>query len=334
MRIGVAGVGRIGALHAATLRSVPAVRDLVVADADADRGKAVAAELCAEYAADTDALLASGLDGIVIATATSSHAELITASVRAGVPVFCEKPVAGDVAGSRAVCDAVDAADVPVQVGFQRRFDRPYAALRVAVASGRLGFVHTLRATTLDPGPPPAAYIRTSGGIFRDCSVHDFDIIRWVTGREVIEVVARGTNHGAPFFADAGDVDSAAAMLTLDDRSFALVSATRYNGAGYDVRLEVLGERGSIAAGLDDRVPLASADSRVSFPPCPAWTGFLQRFAAAYVAELTAFTEVVAGTREVPCTVHDGLEAFLIAEACERSRASGLAVPMAQVRGR
>jgi myo-inositol 2-dehydrogenase/D-chiro-inositol 1-dehydrogenase len=189
-----------------------------------------------------------------------------------------------------------------------------------------------VRATTLDPAPPPAEYIPRSGGLFRDCGVHDFDIIRWVTGREIAEVYAFGVNRGAPFFAEAGDVDTASAMLTLDDGTIALVSAARYNAAGYDVRLEVLGAKDGVVVGLDERVPLTSAEPGVRWPSGPAYPGFLERFRPAYVRELEIFTSVAAGREENPCSAVDALEAFYIAEACEISRHEHRPVSLNEIR--
>jgi myo-inositol 2-dehydrogenase/D-chiro-inositol 1-dehydrogenase len=230
------------------------------------------------------------------------------------------------------VLDRIAGSTVPVQIGFQRRFDAGYTAAREAVLGGELGWVHTVRATTMDPAPPPASYVPTSGGFFRDCSVHDFDAIRWVTGREVAEVYAVGANRGADFFRAAGDVDTAAALLTLDDGTLGLVSGTRYNAAGYDVRLEVLGSLGDLVAGLDDRVPLSSAEPGVTWPAGPAYPGFLERFRAAYRAELAVFLDVAAGRVPSPCTVTDALAAFRVAEACELSRREHRPVALWEVR--
>ncbi len=332
MRIGVAGVGRIGAFHARTLKGIDEVDSLVLADAIADRAADVAAELGVEQVTAPNDLFAAGIDGLVIAAATDAHAALILGSVDAGVPVFCEKPVAPDAAGTRAVLDKVRGSAVPVQIGFQRRFDAGFSAARAAVASGELGWVHTLRAGTLDPAPPPPEYVAASGGFFRDCSVHDFDAVRWVTGHGIAEVYALGANRGAAFFREAGDVDTAAALLTLTDGSFAHVAGTRYNAAGYDVRLEVLGSEQSISVGLDERLPLRSAEPGVTFPGGPPYPAFMQRFQAAYVAELTNFAAIVAGTAQPSCTVADALEAFLIAEACELSRAEHRPVRVDEVR--
>ena len=332
MRIGLAGAGRIGAFHAGILSGLPAVDSVVVADADAARAGEVAGRLHLEAADSPRDLLGLGLDALVIAAPTRAHPELIVAGTESGLPVFCEKPVAPDIDGTREVIKRVGDAAGAVQIGFQRRFDAGYRAAREAVQSGSLGWVHTLRATTLDPAPPAAAYIETSGGLFRDCAVHDFDVIRWVTGREVREVYAVGTNRGADFFRAAGDVDTMAATLTLDDDSLAVVSSARYNGAGYDVRLEVLGSRDSICAGLDDRLPLRSAEPGATFPSSPGYPNFTDRFADAYRAELAAFLEFAEHGGHSPAAMSDALEAFYIAEACERSRARHEPVAVAEVR--
>jgi myo-inositol 2-dehydrogenase/D-chiro-inositol 1-dehydrogenase len=332
MRLGLAGTGRIGASHAETLRRLPEVASVVVADVDAERALATATKLGVEHVGDVDALFGAGIDGLVVTAATDAHPELIIRSVAAGLPVFCEKPVAADLAGTFAVLDHIAGSPVPVQIGFQRRFDPGYAAARAAVAAGDLGWVHTLRANTLDPAPPPAEYVPHSGGIFRDCGVHDFDIIRWVSGREVTEVYATGVNRGERFFADAGDVDTASVSLTLDDDTLAVVSLTRYNAAGYDVRLEVLGAVGSLVVGMDDRMPLRSAEPGVAALPGPAHPGFMERFRPAYAAELAAFAEVVAGRLDNPCPAREALEAFYVAEACELSRREHRPVTLAEVR--
>ncbi|HEY3748206.1 MAG TPA: Gfo/Idh/MocA family oxidoreductase [Pseudonocardiaceae bacterium] len=332
MRIGLVGTGRIGAFHARTLGTLDQVDAVVVTDADPLRAKQTADTLGLEFAPDVEALFGAGLDGVVIAAATAAHPDLILRAVAAGLPVFCEKPVATDIDGTLLVLERMEGSDVPVQIGFQRRFDAGYTAAREAVRAGQLGWVHTLRATTMDPAPPPAEYIATSGGFFRDCSVHDFDAIRWVTGHEVVEVYAVGANRGADFFRAAGDVDTAAALLTMDDGTVALVSGTRYNAAGYDVRLEVLGSAGDMAAGLDERLPLRSAEPGISWPVGPAYPGFMERFQAAYEAELATFVAVATGRIASPCTVVDALEAFYVAEACETSRRAHRPVPLAEIR--
>src|SRR3954468_2086401 len=208
MRIGLIGLGRIGAFHAETLSRLPSVTSLVVTDAVPAAARAVAERLDVEIAGSPEKLLAAAVDGVVIAAATDAHPDLLIAAADAGLPVFCEKPVARTMSEGVAVARRVAATGVPVQIGSPRRFDAGFTAARAAVASGELGWLHTVRSTTLDPAPPPPAYVAASGGIFRDCSVHDFDAVRWVTGQEVVEVYATGGNRGAAVFRDHDDVDT------------------------------------------------------------------------------------------------------------------------------
>jgi myo-inositol 2-dehydrogenase/D-chiro-inositol 1-dehydrogenase len=329
MRLGLIGLGRIGAFHAETLTGLGV--DLVVNDAVPAVTERVAAKFGAAPMGSPAAVLASGIDGLVIAAATDAHPQLILAGVEAGLPVFCEKPVARGAAEAAEVLR--HCAGARVQIGFNRRFDAAIQAARDAVRSGELGWLHTVRSTTMDPAPPPAGYLAGSGGIFRDCSVHDFDTIRYVTGREVSEVYATGSARGADVFAATGDVSTAAATLTLDDGTLAVVSNTRYNGRGYDVRLELHGSADSIAVGLEDKLPLRSVEPGVTFPAGPPHTFFMDRFTAAYRRELAAFTELVAGTRESPCTVADAVEAGWIAEACTLSLHEHRPVRMSAIRG-
>lgn len=333
MRIGLIGAGRIGAVHADTLAHLDTVSALVIADAEAERAAKLAGDVGARAAPGVSALFEGPerVDGVVVAAGTAAHAELIVAAADAGLPVFCEKPIASDVTGTRAVLDHVARTGVPLHVGFQRRFDPGYRRLRDAVRGGELGRLHTLRGCTCDPSPPPAGYIATSGGLFRDCAVHDFDAIRWITGRPVLGVYAIGTDGGEAFFAEAGDVDTAAAVLTLEDGILATVTATRYNGAGYDVRLEASGSKTTLVAGLDRHSPLVSADDTAAGPDGSPYDGFIARFHDAYVAELAAFVEVVAGKRDSPCSGEEALEAFLVAEAAERSRLLGRPVAIEEV---
>jgi myo-inositol 2-dehydrogenase / D-chiro-inositol 1-dehydrogenase len=319
MRIGLIGVGRIGAFHAQTLTGLPVVDELIVTDAVPELAKQIGHRFDVTVAAEPADVLAAGVHGIVIASSTATHPDLIRACARAGIPTFCEKPVAALSREAVALRDELEGYATPIQIGFPRRFDDGYRAARDEVASGTLGYVHTVRSTTLDPAPPPEAYIWGSGGIFHDCAIHDFDSIRYVTGQEVVEVYATGTNQGVSYIEAAGDAESATSILTLSGGTSAVVSNSRSNGRGHDVRLEVMGSKDSVAAGLDDRLPLRSADPGVSFPSGTPWNFFMDRFADAFRNELIAFTELVAGTRPSPCTLHDGVEASLVAEAATRS---------------
>ncbi|MBO2455497.1 Gfo/Idh/MocA family oxidoreductase [Actinomadura barringtoniae] len=314
------------------------------------RASGTAGSLAPVSAAESvDALFGAGLDGVVIAAATNAHAELVGRAIDAGISVFCEKPLASDVDGTfQTVCRAA-AAGIAVQVGFQRRFDVGYQAAREAVQSGRLGWLHTVRSCSFDPSPPPPGYVPTSGGLFRDCVIHDLDSIRYVTGREVVRVMAMGGNKGDEIFRECGDVDTGTALLTLDDGTLCTASATRYNAAGYDVRLEVFGSKDSLVAGLDDRTPISAVPERSAldprntpylsrgdeppYPPRnPPYSGFLERFAAAYDAELRAFVDMLAGHRANPCPPEEALEACYLAEACELSKVEGRVVELEEVR--
>jgi myo-inositol 2-dehydrogenase/D-chiro-inositol 1-dehydrogenase len=321
--VGLVGAGRIGAMHARHLAALPGVQRLTIADADARLSHRVADELAVGHADGVTGLLAAGIDALVIAAATPAHPSLIAAAVDAGIPVLCEKPVASDVASSLPVLAHIRAAGGVVQIGHQRRFDRGYLEARRAYRAGELGWIHSLRAVTCDAAPPPVAFLATSGGLFRDVSVHDFDVISWLTGRRIVEVYARGSNNGDPAIGDVGDVDTALAVCTLDDGTMATVTASRYNGAGHDVRLEIQGSRSSVMVGLDDHAALRSAEPGVAFPTGRPHATFAERFAEAYRDELRAFLELVRGERDNPCTPEEAVAASVVADAAQESLASG-----------
>ncbi|WAX77187.1 Gfo/Idh/MocA family protein [Streptomyces sp. KMM 9044] len=334
MRIGVIGTGRIGTIHAHTLSRHRDVGSLILTDADPARAQALAHRLGETAAPGVDEIYTWGVDALVITTATSAHAELIGRAARSGLPVFCEKPIALDLAGTLQAVAEVEAAGTVLQMGFQRRFDPGYTGAREAVRSGRLGRLHTVRAMSSDPEPPPAGYLPQSGGLYRDTLIHDFDIVRWVTGREIVDVYAAGSDAGPAMFREADDVDTGAALLTLEDGTLAVLTATRMNGAGYDVRMELAGERDQIVVGLDDRTPIASTEP--TGPPAAdkPWTGFLERFGPAYEAELNGFVEVVRGERANPCDGREALQALRVAEACELSRRERRPVRLMEIAGR
>ncbi|MGW0762265.1 Gfo/Idh/MocA family protein [Streptomyces sp. NPDC002814] len=333
MRIGVIGTGRIGAIHANTLSRHREVGSLILTDANRERAQDLAQRLGETAAPGVDEIFRWGVDAVVITTATSAHAELIGRAARSGLPVFCEKPIALDVPGTVQAITEVETAGTVLQMGFQRRFDAGYAGAREAVRSGRLGRLHTVRALTSDQTPPPAAYLPQSGGLYRDTLIHDFDVLRWVTGHEVVDVYAAGSDAGPAMFRQAGDIDTAAAVLTLDDGTLATATATRLNGAGYDVRMELAGELDQVVVGLDDRTPIASTEP--TGPPAAdkPWTGFLERFGPAYEAELAAFIEVVRGERANPCDGREALQSLRIAEACDVSRRERRPVRLAEIPG-
>lgn len=334
VRLGIIGTGRIGSVHLDLLSRMPDIGSLVVTDVDLAKARASAARTGAEVAEDVDHLLAAGLDGVLVASATESHPELVARSVEAGLPVLCEKPIALDIPTALRVVERTEADGGRVQVGFHRRFDPGFQRAREAVASGRLGWLHTVRGVSLDPGPPSPAYVAESGGYFRDSFIHDFDLVRWITGLDVVEVYALGANRGERYFREAGDIDTGAVLLTLADATVAQLAGTRYNGPGYDVRLELLGSRANLAVGLDDRTPLDCSASGASWPAGPACATFLDRYRDAYRNELRGFIDLVADRTPSRCTVREALEALIVAEACDVSRREHRPVGLAEIRAR
>ncbi len=317
--LGVIGLGRIGAFHTETLSGLDGLDGLVITDERSDVAEAVAAKHGVKAVATVDELLSSGVDGVVVAAATPAHAELTLAAVERGIPTFCEKPIASTAAESARVAEVILKSGVPVQVGYQRRFDAAFAAAKRAVDDGSLGILHTVRSTTMDPAPPPMDYIKGSGGIFRDCAVHDFDVLNWITGQRAVEVYATGTVQGDPLFTEYDDVDTAAVIVKFDGGALGVVSAARYNARGYDCRLEIHGFDDSVAAGWDQGVPLRNTDSRNDFPTGPSHHFFMDRFTEAFRTELAAFVGVTKGEAIPGATVADAVEVAWLAEAATES---------------
>lgn len=330
MRIGIIGVGRIGAYHAQILRGLPDVGAVVLTDMDTTRAAQTAAELGLEFAT-LDQLL-DDVEAVVIAAATSAHADLIHRATNAGLPTFCEKPISLDLESTAAVVEHVSRAGVILQMGFQRRFDPGYLAAQDMCRGGGLGTLYLVRMAGHDPAPPHEAYIPQSGGIFRDFSVHDFDALRFVTGQEVEEVYADGAVLGFPMFAKYGDIDTGVAILKLSSGPLGILSVNRHDPLGYDIRMELLGSKDSVAVGWDDKTPLRSLEPGVAPPPCPGYLNFQERFRTAYEAELAAFLDVARGRRPNPCTADDAYEALRIAVACDLSRAEHRPVRLEEVR--
>ena len=331
LHVGVIGVGRIGAFHVESLRALDGVSALTLADADATRALQVARDLDANAAETPEALVDAGVDALVIATATAGHAPLLRLAAAAGIPAFCEKPVALDLAAIDDVLEEVSRAGILVQIGFQRRFDAGYRAARDAVATGTLGNLLAVRAATHDPAPPAEAYIAASGGIFRDLSIHDFDAVRYVTGEDIVEVYADGAVRETPWFAEHGDVDVAVAVLRMSGGALGILSGTRHDPLGYDVRLEVFGVSDSIAVGVDRRSPLRSVEPGAASPAGARYRNFLERFELAYRAELAAFVEAVRNGGESPCPLSEARAALLVALAADRSRAERRPVSIEEV---
>jgi myo-inositol 2-dehydrogenase/D-chiro-inositol 1-dehydrogenase len=319
LAVGVVGLGRIGTHHVQTLLGIDGV-SVSVTDAEPERARRMAEELRVRAFATPEALLEADVDALVIATSTPSHAPLLELAAAATVAAFCEKPVALDLETLDRVRDGVDRAGVVVQVGFQRRFDAGYVAARDAVADGRVGRILAMRAATHDPAPPPAEYIAASGGIYADLHIHDFDAVRFVSGQEITQVYADGAALDASWADELDDVDVATAILHLSGGGLVIVSGTRRDPLGYDVRLEVFGTGDSIVAGDDGRSPIRSVEPGAPQRDGPAYRDFWDRFEPAYRLELAAFVETVRTGSASPCPLAEARAALAVALAAERSR--------------
>ena len=330
MRVALLGAGRIGRLHARLLSELPGV-ELTISDTDPARAADLANEVGGR-ALDLEEAIA-GAEALVITAATDAHATLIRRGIARGIPTFCEKPLAGDLASTIAIAAEVAASGIPFQVGFQRRFDPGYAEARRLLASGELGTLYAFRLAGHDPAPPHEAYIPVSGGLFRDFSIHDFDVIRWLTGDEVAEVFAVGAVRGFEVFAKYGDVDTAVVTLTMADGAVGAMTVARHDPLGYDIRAELFGSRDSVSVGLGPHTPMRSVEPGVPPPAGPAWRDFLVRFEAAYRDEFAAFLRVARRELPSPCTAADGLAALRVAEAATLSLQQHRPVRVAEIAG-
>lgn len=331
LTIGLIGAGRIGAEHARTIRALDGVGDILVADVDTERAKAVADELGGKLSSVEQIL--SEVEAVVITSPTGEHAKMLIAAAEAGVPVFCEKPVALDVPTTKQVLDVVNRTGTPTQIGFMRRFDKGYVNARKLLASGELGELRRVHAVTGDFPPPPASFVKGSGGLYKDCVIHDADAIRWVTGREIVEVFTIGRNRGASYFGEAGDIDEGVGVMELDDGTLATMQVTRYNGAGYDVRMELACTKETISVGFGEFLPVTSAEPDFTFAQAgDRFPSFYPRFAPAYAVEIGAFIEMVRNGTPSPATVEDALTALYVCEALDLSRAEHRPVRIDEVR--
>jgi myo-inositol 2-dehydrogenase/D-chiro-inositol 1-dehydrogenase len=256
--------------------------------------------------------------------------DLIERAVRAGVPTLCEKPLAISLAEADRALAVVSDSNVPVQIGFNRRFDSGYRAARDLVADGSLGTLTLVIGQHHDHEVPSEEYVARSGGEFIDQLIHDFDILRFVTGREVVRVHAAGASSGFGWFSEYDDYAQTAVTLWLDDGTLAVLAGSRQDPVGYDVRMEVFGTKDSIAVGLDDRTPLRSVEPGVA-PPIDPYTEWIPRFGETYTREMDAFIAMVLSGEKNECTVSDARTALAIAEACTLSARQGRIVELEEM---
>lgn len=328
----ILGAGRIGRVHAAAVAAAPGARLAAIADPVTEAARAISeAYGCA--IATIDAILADpAIDAVVICTPTDTHADLIGRFARAGKAIFCEKPVDLSLARVAECLKVVDAAKATLMVGFNRRFDPDFMAVKAAIDAGHVGDVEMVTITSRDPGAPPPEYITRSGGMFRDMTIHDFDMARWLLGQEVESVFASASVLVDPRIGALGDYDSANVILRTASGRQAIITNTRRAAYGYDQRIEVLGSTGMVAAENHGENRISLADKN-GFHTAPLLNFFMSRYTAAYANEINAFVAAVNANSEAPTTGHDGLMALALAEAALASVASGRMVKVVEVLG-
>ena len=325
LKVGLLGAGRIGHVHAKAIAGHPGSTLVAVCDVNAE----AAAKLATQYGAEaraTDAILKDpSIDAVLIATSTDTHADLIEAATAEGKAVLCEKPV--DLNLDRAIrCQNVAGRrGKPIMIGFNRRFDPNFAALKAAADAGEIGKTELLSVTSFDPAPPPVSYIKVSGGLFRDMMIHDFDMAMWVMGAVPTKVTATGSSIVDPEIGAAGDVDTAVVTLHFADGRIAVIKNSRRAVYGYDQRLELLGSAGLLQAQnmLENTVVKSTAAGVTGAKP--TWF-FLERYMPAYEAEWAAFVTAVTEGSALPVSLQDGINALALAEAATRSAATGQTV--------
>lgn len=312
------GAGRIGAIHAANLAASGAARLAHVVDVH----EAAAATLAARHGAlASDAVTALRdplVDAVIIASSTDTHADLVIAAAKAGKAIFCEKPIDLSLARVDEALAVVQSTGVPMLVGFNRRFDPSFAELHRRIGAGAIGVVEQVVITSRDPGPPPLDYVKVSGGLFRDMTIHDFDMARWMLGEEPVEVFATGAALVDPAIAAAGDIDSAMVLLRTASGRMAHINNSRRAAYGYDQRVEVHGSLGRLIAGNRVATTVEQADAAAVSAEKPLHF-FLERYAEAYRIELAAFIDAVVNRRPMPVGAEDGRQALVLAEAARQS---------------
>jgi myo-inositol 2-dehydrogenase/D-chiro-inositol 1-dehydrogenase len=321
IRVGLIGAGRIGRRHAQTLATmIPNAELALIADASSDAARQAAEAVRVEkwstdpYAAISD----ESIRAVVIASSTDTHSPFIIAAARAGKDVFCEKPIALDLDATDAALDAVEQAGVRLQIGFQRRFDKGFRRAKQLIEEGAIGKVEAIRDTMRDPAPPPRDYIATSGGLFRDMVIHNFDNVRWLIGAEASEVFAMGAVLVDSMFSEYGDIDTSVVALRFENGALGTIDNSRRAGFGYDVRTEIFGSEGALFVGYQRETPVLHLTQDGVKSDHVRW--FLERFDNAYVEELREFVQSIADGRATSVTGADGRAAMALAYAAEASR--------------
>ena len=325
LRVALLGAGRIGRVHATSIVMTKSCDLVAVADVNTDAARDLAAQIGARAMSVEEIIADASIDAVLIATSTDTHSDLIERATAAGKAVLCEKPVDLSLERALATLAKAEATGLPVMIGFNRRFDPNFAALKVAFDKGEIGKGELLSITSFDPAPPPVSYVKVSGGLFRDMMIHDFDMACWIFGGAPAKVTATGAALVDPEIGAAGDVDTAAVTMVWDDGRIAVIKNSRRAGYGYDQRIEVLGSDGLLSAAnvLENTVQKITTAGAVSAKPVHF---FLERYMRAYQDEWTAFVDAVQGGATMPVTLREGVAALACAEAATRSMQTGQTV--------
>lgn len=323
----VLGAGRIGQVHARAIASVPGAQLVAIAEPFESAAEAACKAFGVDIRTIDECAASDDIDAVVICTPTDTHADLIEKFVRAGKKVFCEKPVDLDVSRVKEALAVVEQENGTLMVGFQRRFDPDFMALKAAIDAGHIGEVEMITLTSRDPGPPPYGYIKSSGGIFKDMTIHDFDVARWLLGEEVTTVQASATVLTDPEIGKLGDFDSVNVILTTASGKQCTITNTRRATYGYDQRIEVHGSKGSVAAENHRESNIEIANEQGYLRP-PLLNFFMTRYVSAYANEIAAFVDAVATGSTPPTTGNDGLKALELAAAALESATTGKAVTL------
>ncbi|MDH3668971.1 MAG: inositol 2-dehydrogenase [Paracoccaceae bacterium] len=323
--IGLLGAGRIGLTHARTLANLPAARLAAIAEPSDAAAEAVT-DLTEARRAEVGEIMADrAIDAVIIATPTDLHAAQVEQAARAGKVIFCEKPIDLDAARVRACLEVVGDTDTRLMIGFNRRFDSEFQALKQRIAAGAIGDIETIHLISRDHAPPPIAFVERSGGIFRDMMIHDLDMARFLMGEEFVEVFATGSVLIDPKIGAAGDLDTAAATLKTASGRIAVITANRRATYGHDQRAEVHGSKGMIAIANQRATSVTVADAG-GYHRDPLLPTFTDRYAEAYRSEMTAFVDAVASGSPLSPDGEDGLRALELADAALRSSETGMTV--------
>jgi myo-inositol 2-dehydrogenase/D-chiro-inositol 1-dehydrogenase len=332
MKVSVLGAGRIGARRAELLAAMPEVHEVVLGNRSLRRAEAVAERVPKVRALTLEAALEEPVEAAVVCLASSEHLPALRRLLPRGVPVLCEKPVGLTLAETEEAI-ALATQGRGLQVGFQRRFDPGYRAARDLISSGRLGTLYSISMVSLDHEITAEDFLPSSGGIFRDLLIHDFDVARWLTDREIATVTAHATVRVDERFRRHRDADTALVLAVMEDGLPLMIRASRHDPVGHDVRMEVLGSRDSVAVGWSSRTPVRSLDPDGAQLDRP-YTTFWNRFETAFRAETEAFVRFALGQGANPCPPESSLKALQAALACEQSVASGEPVEVATVKDR